>query len=474
MSKHKFKLLSTPKKYNLDQDKAVDPKLTIKRALKRISRLKDLKYFRLKPVETVIEGTHSYTCQSNRLNTFGKGITAEQAQASALMEFCERYSFLSFNYSRYDGYTIKTFREMLNEGTATVDQSYFLSNFPAIGNKGQLLEEIKGIPLKWIKGVSLISGRDFYYPLNWHNYIFTSNGLASGNTLEEAILSALCEVIERENIYKFFVEKKIGNDVDLKSFDDPLIINLLKNAKRAGIKLKIKDISLDLKIPTFILRGTCPRNRKMLTYKGSGQGCYPNPGKALIRCLTEYFEFFAAIHRIEKKQMWFDWDEFVSFMPKRNYGFINLFNISMFNKKAAVSSRSTIKDLGDQDIAKEINGLIAVLKSRKYDVIVIDKTHPGLRIPVVRVFVPGMRSNIFHETRDVRRIMSLAYHEAQMYPEAVKNLKMSLFGKNYSFHLGEIGEKIDFYDDDYLKTMSNLGTKNNNSIFLRGGVVLGS
>ena len=53
-----------------------------------------------------------------------------------------------------------------------------------------------------------------YYPLNWHNILFTSNGLASGNTFEEAIVQGLCELVERENVYRLFVERRVAREID--------------------------------------------------------------------------------------------------------------------------------------------------------------------------------------------------------------------------------------------------------------------
>lgn len=451
----------------------VTPELTAEVASEHISRLKDLRYFKIRPLKTIISGVRCYVCKSDRLDSYGKGVTDAQARASALMEFCERYSHINFNYKRAPGYVVKSFSEMSRAKADVVPRSYFLSNFFDLANVRNLLAEIAGIRLKWIKGRSLISGRDIYYPINWHNYIFTSTGLASGNTFEEAILAGLCEVIERENIYRFFVDRRKAPDVDLGSFSDPLIRSMIEQAGKAGIRLRVKDISFDLKVPTFILQGRCEKRRGLLTGKGSGQGCHPDPDKALMRCLTEYFESFAALEEIERTPVWFGWDELISCLPRKNFGFINRFNQGMFDRASSSVARSKFKSISRKGGFKELRCLLNVMKRKKFDVIIVNKIHPKINIPVARVIVPGMRSNISNETNDIRRILSLVYHEADEHKAAIDSLKKSLLAKKYAEYFSGMGDKIDFYDVDYLKTLEALGDKKTNVLFLNNGLTLG-
>jgi ribosomal protein S12 methylthiotransferase accessory factor YcaO len=56
--------------------------------------------------------------------------------------------------------------------------------------------------------------------------------------------------------------------------------------------------------------------------------------------------------------------------------------------------------------------LIDILSAKGLETVVIDKTHPELGIPVVRVFVPGMRSVIVSETRDPQIFIIAAQKEA--------------------------------------------------------------
>ena len=203
-----IKLKSSPKQYTLDQDKTRDPQATVKYALEHLKARYDLSNLKIEKPVVVIPGSCQCSVLSDQFATSGKGMTPDQCQASGIMEFAERYAWLHFDYKHYDGFTIKSYREILGQNVPTVDPEYFLSNFIAVQDREKLMAEIPDIPLKWIKGTCLTDETEFYYPINWHNMVFSSNGLASGNTFEESVMQALCEVVERENIYRMFVENR--------------------------------------------------------------------------------------------------------------------------------------------------------------------------------------------------------------------------------------------------------------------------
>jgi len=98
-------LNSSFKKYTYGQDKACSPTETIKKALNRLYQDKKPILKEILRIDTLDKiGIPVYTCKLNLEvikalgfeETFGKGITPEQAQASALMELVERYSGFSF------------------------------------------------------------------------------------------------------------------------------------------------------------------------------------------------------------------------------------------------------------------------------------------------------------------------------------------------------------------------------------------
>jgi ribosomal protein S12 methylthiotransferase accessory factor len=416
-----MKLESTVKSYTFDQDKVVDPKTTVSDALAKLHSMADLTTVELCERQQTVAGAYSFNSRSNLLNASGKGLTAEQARASAVMELAERYSWIHYDYAGSPGYTLTSYRELVAAGQPTVGEEYFLSNFAALTDRRALLEEITAIPLRWVRGFSLTLGRDVYYPINWHNMVFTSNGLAAGNRQEEAILQALCEVIERECVYRLFVEKRVGNDIDPSSITHPALLAVLESSARAGLQFVIKDISSDLGVPTIIVRGTTADDPDRLTHQGVGHGCHPDPEKALIRAFSEYFEGRALLGEVPA-DAGVDMTVLRTLLPELHYGFHTLLNAEMLTLSNGTRRVDQLPHLARADIKEEIETLVRLLAERGYQVVVVDKTHPPLGIPVVRVVVPRMRNCINNEITSPESAISEVYHEAGNSRAAMQHL----------------------------------------------------
>jgi ribosomal protein S12 methylthiotransferase accessory factor len=431
-SGNNFRIQSCLKHYTYDQDKTVEPSETVRVALERLKKQFDLSSLRIERRQDAVEGAYSFSSLSDQLNASGKGLTPEQSQASAIMEFAERYSWLHFDCEKYEGYRIASYNEIVKGDIPTIDPAYFLVNFIELKDREAILAEIKDLPLKWITGISLNDYRKFYYPINWHNYVFTSNGLATGNAMEEAVVQALCEVIERENVARLFRDKRVANDVDLESIKNPLTRTVLDNARTAGIKIMIKDISFDFQIPTFIVCGTRESDRGKLTYRGVGQGTHPDPEKAIIRSLAEYFESYSLMKNVQD-EVPLDWGALLARMPAKHMGFLALFNPEMLDQSKRTVQVKDIRDISRPDIKQEIEHILKVLKKFGHDVFFFEKTHPELNIPVCRVWVPGFRSVIVNEMRDTDFIMSEAYFEGGDTAAAESHFKRSLLKSSIYF-----------------------------------------
>ena len=142
----------------------------------------------------------------------GKGATRAQAKASAMMEAVERYSaeecHLPVSEASY---------ERLRNSADAVDPRELMA--PRSG--GDLIT----LGLEWVLGYDLIADRPRYVPLNavvtpyrpstapstWDS---STNGLASGNTPEEAVCQALCEVIERDSMAVYCASCRLRDGVN--------------------------------------------------------------------------------------------------------------------------------------------------------------------------------------------------------------------------------------------------------------------
>ena len=139
----------------------------------------------------------------------------------------------------------------------------------------------------------------------------SSNGLASGNTLEEAVCHALAELIERDaytialvraelvpRVHGYLERLATGQDqppagIDTSLFPSvrldtlpPVVRRLVTDAKRDGNEVWLRDITSDLGIPAFVasMRRWEPDGAE---FAAGGFGCHPNAVIAAIRAITE-------------------------------------------------------------------------------------------------------------------------------------------------------------------------------------------
>jgi ribosomal protein S12 methylthiotransferase accessory factor len=158
--------------------------------------------------------------------------------------------------------------------------------------------------LPWIEGVDLVSGEGRWVPYEFVHTNYTlppmpaagcfpasSNGLASGNTLAEAMVHALCEVIERDAAAiarhgrgEFPPDRRL----DLGSIDDPTCLQLLEQYRQAQVAVGVWDLTTDVGVPVFqarIIDESISRDRPL--HAATGAGCHPAREVALSRALTE-------------------------------------------------------------------------------------------------------------------------------------------------------------------------------------------
>lgn len=250
----------------------------------RIADITDLDRIGM-PVFTAIRPT----AEDGAISIYGgKGITKDHAKASAMMEGFERYSAEKQND---DETIIATVSEISDKGKFIDPKSL---NLPQKYEK----EDISEIQLEWTLATDLISGDEYYVPSNavFHPYIHendvqsffksNTNGLASGNILDEAILHGIFEVIERDAWSIFELTHKNYSQINLESIESELINDVIGKFESNGIKIKLMDFTADIKVPTIAASAddTVTRDAGLLTL---GMGTHLDPEVAILRALTE-------------------------------------------------------------------------------------------------------------------------------------------------------------------------------------------
>jgi YcaO-like protein with predicted kinase domain len=223
----------------------------------------------------------------------GKGIDLASARASGLMEAAELYHAetitLPLRLATYEELRYQ-YRVVEIEDLPRRFGSRFHPN----------------LRILWCEGRDLCNGenQNVFVPLEMVHTNYTtpfpdghgcftasSNGLASGNSLVEAISHAICEVIERDatTLWKLRGEHKDNkNRIDLGSVDDATCREILGKFNRAGMSVAVWDITSDIRVATFACF-IVPRDDQAMWHcaGAAGYGCHPAREVALARALTE-------------------------------------------------------------------------------------------------------------------------------------------------------------------------------------------
>jgi YcaO-like protein with predicted kinase domain len=112
----------------------------------------------------------------------------------------------------------------------------------------------------------------------------STNGLASGNSVLEATIQALLELIERD-IWSFEFVRRASKLVDPASLPDE-IGEIVERAERNGLQLKIRSIPNDYGLPFFAAFVFDLNNPSRKSFNG-GWACDLDRDRALVRAVTE-------------------------------------------------------------------------------------------------------------------------------------------------------------------------------------------
>lgn len=328
------------------------------------------------------------TSQDGAISIYGgKGISSEHAKASAMMEGFERYSA----EKQCENLVTGTVSEISSKGN-TIDVESL--NLPKDFKK----ENIELLNLEWNICHDLISGDDYYVPSNaiYHPYVLednscqslfksNTNGLASGNSLEEAILHGMFEVIERDAWSIFELTHKNYKQIDLDSIESETVNDALSKFSENDIKIKLMDFTADVNIPTIAASAddTLLKDAGLLTL---GIGTHLDPEVAVLRALTEVAQSRATqIHGAREDTVRAD------FARTAGYERMKRINKYYFQEEDEKIRLSDIENRSTDSITKDIDIVLDELKSNEIEhVLYYDLTRPELNVNVVRVIIPTM------------------------------------------------------------------------------------
>ncbi|AKB26858.1 hypothetical protein MSSAC_0148 [Methanosarcina siciliae C2J] len=333
----------------------------------------------------------------------GKGSTEQRARISAIMESFERClaERPGVNANIEGSISAPALVESYasaKENCSVLDPNSLLLSQPF--NPGSLIE--------WVGAYDLMNGEEVFVSANavYHPYdapgqcqklfLSNTNGLASGNVLEEAILHGLLEVIERDAISTAQFTRNLGKEIVLTE-EDGYLYELARKFKDAGIDLKIWLVPTDTGIPT-IIAATDDVKLKDPALLVMGAGSHLKPEIAISRAITE-----AAQSRVVQIQGAREDTDREGFIRSVGYDRMKRLNWFWFEEGEKISL-SEVKDLSGKSPAENIDIILGQLKGLAEKVIVADLSREEVAVPVVRVIIPGFELFTIDRDRKGQRI----------------------------------------------------------------------
>lgn len=376
-----------PKAYRRGTHRVCDPEQTVARlrpflARMGITRIADITGLDRVGIPTVL------VCRPNSRSVavaLGKGLDPAAARASGVMEAAETFHAETIELPlRYASRADLAPRRRL----ADVDRL-------PLTEPGGLAQDR---PILWIEGSDAADGGERWLPLETVSTDYTlpqppgagvfqatTNGLASGNTLDEARLHAACELIERDasTLWRLGgAAARQRSRLDLDSIASAEARGLIERFAAAGVEVGVWETSSDIGVACFMALAA---GRMDGADPEVGAGCHPSRDVALCRALTE-----AAQAR-------------VGFVSGARDDLLPSLYTPAARQRRADQARAWLTEgrparrldqapeLAGEDVAEDFAQILDRLRGAGLDeVVTVDLTKPELGIPVVRMAIPGL------------------------------------------------------------------------------------
>lgn len=340
-----------------------------------------------------------------RSNSGGKGKTDIQAKVSALGEAIERYSGIFQGDEVRQKNTYKAMGEIAIHPNDCLNFSEEQYKNRRKWNLKSAFNQIIPEPfdeeaeVEWTPVWSLTNQKFKYLPTAYCYYGYprqqnpycwaNSNGNASGNTLEEAILQGFMELVERDSVALWWYNCVQRPSVDLESFDEPYFQAITNYYQTLHREIWVLDITADLNIPAFaaISRRTDQEIEDIIF----GFGAHFDPKIAISRAITEANQILPGVSSIApdgstqyrlSEELATDWWKTATL---KNQPYI----VPDASTKPRVYS-DYLQQWRD-DLCDDVITCVKIAEKQGMEMLVLDQTRPDIGINIVKVVVPGMR-----------------------------------------------------------------------------------
>ena len=278
------------KAYRLGTHRTLTPERTLNRVQPLLKSMGISRVANVTGLDRVgIPVYNSFRPQSRSISVSqGKGSEPMAAKVSAIMESVETFHAESIKSPVLYG----SINELKDEIRLADTDNMARAGSKALGDD---------VSVFWIEGKNLLDEEVYWLPLELVSTDYTlpykkgsgyfaanTNGLASGNSLNEAICHAIYEVVERdaEALWNQQADRtQASTGIDAESISDANCRWLLDQFKAANIEIRIWDLTRDTNLPCYTCLAMGDEND--WADPEFGTGCHASKEVAMARALTE-------------------------------------------------------------------------------------------------------------------------------------------------------------------------------------------
>ncbi|HTU70813.1 MAG TPA: YcaO-like family protein [Candidatus Baltobacteraceae bacterium] len=357
----------------------------------------------------------------------GVGYDTDSALIRAIAEGVERFCAQIIDRKRHV-FRDASYAEMAAEGLVLPIEDYQVLTDEQITTQARLEPETGKVPVRkltpddqmtWVLVRELTENKPAYVPIlnaflgvrppRHHDRIIEqiSTGTACHGTWEAAVLSGLCEVIERDAFVGMWLRRLSPPRVSLESLRSASAVldRMVGEFSRTTIKLHVNDLTANFGVPTFVATATHDRP----PYAVVGAGTHPDAAIAAEKAIYEVL--MAVAGYVESTYLSENWD-FWKVLPEGKI--LSDHEISHMKDHSELYVKNDLRSrldfyltapevefrgqtyLGDRhggDPGAMLDFLIATMRNAGYPVFVNDLTIDEvdrLGLKVVKVFVPRL------------------------------------------------------------------------------------
>jgi bacteriocin biosynthesis cyclodehydratase domain-containing protein len=331
---------------------------------------------------------------SLRQSAMGKGLTIASSRAGALAEALERQSMIwrgdeTVRVARMDDlecaihphdiqlYSAAQIAAAELDGSPTHRFHYVPHTFPV--DQEHTWSQVRGIAddrRAWIPtSIAYLGGP----PTSPGSLRGCSNGVAAGNSVDEALLQGLLELVERDSVALWWYSRAHRPGIDLDAIDDPRVRAALAPLRARGREVWVLDITSDLSIPAMAALTSTPEGGRVLM----GFGAHVDPVIAVVRALTEVCQSEAGLA---------DWnaESMPEGVPEMEGEWLAAVTTAT-DPWLAPHGSAPLARASTLNLHESLDVVLAALSKAGLEAWWMDLTRRDIGLPVVRTVVPGLR-----------------------------------------------------------------------------------